>query len=180
VITCTCTWPGDGLQLHACTRQTHPWRKGVEPLAKYIRSLPEHLKPTAFRITEFPEGHLPSIGDADRVLGRQTFATALDEIEASTAVKAQRIRDALYSEEALREDDELPGPGPKLDTPLKELEWRIAANAGRISHTKRARWAHVMEATGLGSNSAAELCIRAGLDPYELIGDFCNATNQLD
>lgn len=48
--------------------------------------------------------------------------------------------------------------------------WGVAANAGRGARTRRPRWAHVVEATGVGSTSAVELCRRFGFDPATMIG----------
>ncbi len=48
--------------------------------------------------------------------------------------------------------------------------WGVVANAGRLSNDLQSRWAHVMDATGQGSNSAAQLCRRFGFDPDEYVG----------
>jgi hypothetical protein len=48
--------------------------------------------------------------------------------------------------------------------------WGVVANAGRLSDERKPRWSHVVEATGQGSTSAAELCRRFGFDPDETIG----------
>lgn len=68
-----------------------------------------------------------------------------------------------------------------LDAVVAELEasnrvlWGVVANAGRRSGERVARWSHVVEATGLGSTSAAQLCRRFGFDPDEEIGDAARA-----
>jgi len=46
------------------------------------------------------------------------------------------------------------------------------ANAGRLSNLRMERWAHVMEAVGLGRHSAIELCVDAGFDPDEIVGNL--------
>ncbi len=48
--------------------------------------------------------------------------------------------------------------------------WGVVANAGRLSAERKVRWAHVSDATGLGSNKSAELCRRFERDPDELVG----------
>lgn len=53
---------------------------------------------------------------------------------------------------------------------LMRMRWCVVANAGRLSQVRRARWAHVAEATGIGSTSATALCVAAGFDPDEVIG----------
>jgi len=52
----------------------------------------------------------------------------------------------------------------------ERLRRGVVANAGRLSREVRPRWAHVMDATGLGSTSAAALCAAAGFDPAEHVG----------
>lgn len=52
----------------------------------------------------------------------------------------------------------------------KRILWGVVANAGRLSSRPRQRWAHVMDATGLGSTKASELCRRFNFDPDEVIG----------
>lgn len=47
--------------------------------------------------------------------------------------------------------------------------WGVVANAGRLSERRKARWAHVSDATGQGSNASAGLCQRFGFDPDEEI-----------
>lgn len=59
--------------------------------------------------------------------------------------------------------------------------WGIVANAGRLSTQRKARWAHVVDATGLGSTKAAELCRRFERDPDEVIGGASTAlVEQID
>ncbi|WP_458068686.1 hypothetical protein [Rhodanobacter sp. BL-MT-08] len=53
---------------------------------------------------------------------------------------------------------------------VERFEWRVVANAGRLSTQAQQRWAHVMDATALGSQSSIELCHRHGFDPDEVIG----------
>ncbi len=48
--------------------------------------------------------------------------------------------------------------------------WGIVANAGRLSGRRVMRWAHVSDATGLGSQSSIALCRRFGFDPDENVG----------
>ena len=55
---------------------------------------------------------------------------------------------------------------------LTRLRWGVVANAGRLSKVKRPRWAHVMDATGFGSTSATALCVAAGFDPNEEVGNY--------
>ena len=57
---------------------------------------------------------------------------------------------------------------------IRDLRWRIVANAGRTSGMPRSRWAHVMAATGFGSTEAARLCRDAGFDPDEMVGGETN------
>ena len=45
----------------------------------------------------------------------------------------------------------------------------VVTNAGRLTRVPRYRWAHVIEATGLGSTSAKELCREQGFDPDEQV-----------
>lgn len=57
-------------------------------------------------------------------------------------------------------------------TELARLRWGIVANAGRLSRAGALpRWAHVVDATGYGSTSARELCVHAGFDPDEIVGE---------
>jgi hypothetical protein len=62
---------------------------------------------------------------------------------------------------------------PATRTGDERILWGLVANAGKTRNgpraAKRERWIHVMEATGMGSTSAKELCIRFGFDPDELI-----------
>ncbi len=53
---------------------------------------------------------------------------------------------------------------------LERLRWGVVANAGRLSAERKPRWSHVMDAVGLGSTSAWELCRAAGFDPDHLCG----------
>lgn len=77
------------------------------------------------------------------------------------------------------------GPGPSkartkfLERQKKRLELRqayerlrygVVANAGRRSAASAPRWAHVLEATGLGKTSSQQLCRDAGFDPDEVVG----------
>lgn len=57
-----------------------------------------------------------------------------------------------------------------MDEELKRLRWGVAANAGRGSCLRRPRWAHVMDATGLGSSMAHRLCVEAGFSPDDVCG----------
>lgn len=50
---------------------------------------------------------------------------------------------------------------------LKELTWRVVANAGRLSEERKPRWSHVSDATAHGSTVSAALCASAGFDPDE-------------
>lgn len=52
----------------------------------------------------------------------------------------------------------------------KRILWGVVANAGRRSNRCMPRWAHVRNATALGSTKSAELCHRFGFDPDEEIG----------
>lgn len=52
--------------------------------------------------------------------------------------------------------------------------WGVIANAGRLSVERKQRWAHVLDAAGLGSQSSIELCRRFGFDPDEEIGGADN------
>lgn len=53
----------------------------------------------------------------------------------------------------------------------------VVANAGRMSDRRGARWSHVVDATGLGSQSSIALCRRFGLDPDENVGGACEEEN---
>lgn len=48
--------------------------------------------------------------------------------------------------------------------------WGVVANAGRMSYRRGMRWSHVVDATGLGSQSSIALCLRFGFDPDENVG----------
>lgn len=50
------------------------------------------------------------------------------------------------------------------------LVWGVVANAGRLSRERKARWSHVSDVTGYGSNFSIDLCKRAGFDPDEVVG----------
>lgn len=52
----------------------------------------------------------------------------------------------------------------------ERILWGVVANAGHYSRRKTYRWAHVMQATGLGSSSSIALCARFGFDPDKMIG----------
>lgn len=52
----------------------------------------------------------------------------------------------------------------------ERILWGVVANAGRLSQRKAPRWAHVHEATGLGSTRSSGLCRRFGFDPDEAVG----------
>lgn len=60
-----------------------------------------------------------------------------------------------------------PARSPKDDD---RTLWGVVANAGRLSYARKPRWAHVSDATGLGSTSSAELCRRFGFNPDEYRG----------
>lgn len=70
-------------------------------------------------------------------------------------------------------------PAPVVPTELTgddRILWGVVANAGRLSDTRTYRWAHVMDATGMGSNSAMELCQRFGFNPDDRQGgEMCDA-----
>lgn len=57
----------------------------------------------------------------------------------------------------------------KLDGDARAL-WGIVSNAGRLARQRKARWSHVVDATGLGSTAAQELCRRFGFHPDEECG----------
>jgi hypothetical protein len=63
---------------------------------------------------------------------------------------------------------------------LAHLEWRVAANAGLRSDDRKQRWAHVADATGLGSTEAIALCRRAEIDPDEVVpaGSACEGVGR--
>lgn len=52
----------------------------------------------------------------------------------------------------------------------EKILWGLVANAGRCSAERKQRWAHVLDAAGLGSQSSIELCRRFGFDPDEQVG----------
>ena len=54
-----------------------------------------------------------------------------------------------------------------IATPDDRILWGVVANAGSRSREKKARWAHVMDATGQGSTVSRNLCKRFGFDPDE-------------
>jgi len=66
----------------------------------------------------------------------------------------------------------------EAEAAYKRLRRGVVANAGRLSTKAAPRWAHVMEATGYGSTSAAELCVAAGFDPDEQCGAPPDATDR--
>lgn len=61
-------------------------------------------------------------------------------------------------------------PRPQASAEDERALWGVVANAGRLSVKRKVRWAHVSDATGLGSNKSAELCRRFERDPDELVG----------
>jgi hypothetical protein len=61
-------------------------------------------------------------------------------------------------------------PSPQASAEDVRALWGVVANAGRLSAERKVRWAHVSDATGLGSNKSAELCRRFERDPDELVG----------
>lgn len=63
----------------------------------------------------------------------------------------------------------------RRDAEHEQFVWRVVANAGRLSSTRRPRWAHVADATGFGYTKSAELCRRAGFDHDELVGPAIDA-----
>lgn len=58
----------------------------------------------------------------------------------------------------------------ELGAMLKNLTWRVVANAGRLSEERKPRWSHVSDVTASGSTTSAELCVSAGFDPDENCG----------
>lgn len=66
--------------------------------------------------------------------------------------------------------DAAPQPQPQVSAEDERALWGVVANAGRLSAKRKVRWAHVSDATGLGSNKSAELCRRFERDPDELVG----------
>lgn len=67
------------------------------------------------------------------------------------------------------------GPGDTLpyrgaSFTYSELLRNAVRNAGRLSHQKQVRYAHVAEALGVPGLSAAGLCEHYGLDPHEVLG----------
>jgi hypothetical protein len=70
---------------------------------------------------------------------------------------ADAVLDVLTAKDQLLERDE-------------RILWGVVANAGRLSGDRKQRWAHVVDATGQGSQSSIELCQRFGFDPDELRG----------
>lgn len=52
----------------------------------------------------------------------------------------------------------------------ERILWGVVANAGRHCNRPIYRWAAVMDATGLGSTSAFNLCTRFGFDPDKMVG----------
>ncbi|HEY4530120.1 MAG TPA: hypothetical protein VIG97_07305 [Luteimonas sp.] len=71
-----------------------------------------------------------------------------------------------------------PAPAPALPVAVEvpalagddKILWGVVANAGRLSAKNQYRWSHVMDATGLGSQSSIALCRRFGFDPDEKVG----------
>lgn len=53
---------------------------------------------------------------------------------------------------------------------VRDLEWRIAANAGRLSEKSKPRWVHVSDATGHEKTFSILICVSSGIDPEEMIG----------
>ena len=72
--------------------------------------------------------------------------------------------------DALEREDATLDAGLRKAARLRELEWRVVANAGRLSESVRPRWSRVAQATGYGSMEAREMCIRAGFHPDKLVG----------
>jgi hypothetical protein len=58
----------------------------------------------------------------------------------------------------------------RLESKLKDLTWRVVANAGQLSKERKPRWSHVSDVTANGSTVSAELCVSAGFDPDENCG----------
>lgn len=59
--------------------------------------------------------------------------------------------------------------GPRHSDPVLVIQ--AVRNAGLNADVKADRWVFVMQAFGIGSTHAQELCRRANLDPYERIGN---------
>lgn len=53
-----------------------------------------------------------------------------------------------------------------------KILWGVVANAGRLATERKVRWAHVSDATGLGSQSSIDLCRRCGFDPDDECGEW--------
>ena len=62
----------------------------------------------------------------------------------------------------------------------ERILWGVVANAGRLAHVQRPRWAAVKDATGLGSTAARELCTRFKFDPEEQVGQPEEETDEED
>ena len=72
--------------------------------------------------------------------------------------------------DAAEERDRLRENIAKAEASTEKLERRVVANAGRLSSERKPRWAHVADATALGSTAAARLCSDHGFDCGELVG----------
>lgn len=93
----------------------------------------------------------------------------LARIKADDAVDGRIDFKGMWNDMSDRTTTRPPAPAEQVDD--GKILWGIAANAGRVSIFRRPRWAHVSDATGQGSTSAAALCRRFGFDPDEITGD---------
>lgn len=124
-----------------------------EAAKTYIRDwCPDHVKDYIASLEAQPA---PVVGgDARDLIGQLVSLAAMYDQPLAKNI-AERL-DALLSARPGGDDD--------------RILWGIVANAGRLSSRRTFRWAHVVDATGQGSNSSAGLCRRFGFDPDQQVG----------
>lgn len=99
-------------------------------------------------------------------MGLRTWEEAVASVtEPLTVREAARRRHPLDGADAQALEAALSG----AIADLERLRWGVVANAGRLSSKAQPRWAHVKEATGLGSTASRQLCVDAGFDPEEIL-----------
>lgn len=85
--------------------------------------------------------------------------------EESEAERGQRRTDAALAEVRQLCGGEL----ERLRAENERLTRGVVANAGRLATLPRVRWAHIVDAVGVGSTTAKALCRDAGFDPDEVV-----------
>lgn len=99
-----------------------------------------------------------------------TDAAKLRALEQALQDSVGKIFSAYALTAIHRHRDELLAEPPRSRDADNRTLWGVVANAGRLSNVRKQRWAHVVDATGQGSNRSAELCRRFGFDPDQETG----------